>query len=101
MIGLSKEIKAVVDDKAKYTDWATGEDIKAELQVDLIILLDKYGYPPEWGEEVFEKVMEQAENFKRFSGVQQETKLIVQYINSNQRIIYLWSHKRKRSAVMK
>ena len=25
------------------------------------------GYPPEWDEEVFEKVMEQAENFKKFT----------------------------------
>ena len=31
-------------------------------------LLYENGYPPEWDEEVFEKVMEQAENFKKFSG---------------------------------
>ncbi len=28
------------------------------------MLLYNNGYPPEWDEEVFEKVMEQAENFK-------------------------------------
>ena len=44
MVELSREIKIVVDDKAKYTDWATRDDIKANLQVDLILLLDKYGY---------------------------------------------------------
>ena len=43
---LSKEVKIVVDDKSKYTDWNIREDIKAELKVDLIILLDKHGYPP-------------------------------------------------------
>lgn len=32
--------------------------------MDLTILLYQNGYPPEWDEEVFEKVMEQAENFK-------------------------------------
>ena len=25
------------------------------------------GYPPEWDEEVFEKIMEQAENFKEYN----------------------------------
>ena len=33
--------------------------------MDLTALLYKNGYPPEWDEEVFEKVMEQAENFKK------------------------------------
>ena len=28
------------------------------------ILLYENGYPPEWNDEVFDKVMEQAENFK-------------------------------------
>ncbi|NMB95353.1 MAG: DUF3387 domain-containing protein, partial [Clostridiaceae bacterium] len=31
----------------------------------LTVLLYKHGYPPEWDEEIFEKVMEQAENFKK------------------------------------
>jgi hypothetical protein len=26
-----------------------------------------YGYPPEWDEEVFERVLEQAENFKKWA----------------------------------
>ena len=67
MIELSKEIKTVVDDKAKYTDWATREDIKAELQVDLIMLLDKYGYPPVTIDDVYKEVLEQAENLKRYA----------------------------------
>lgn len=33
----------------------------------LTILLYRDGYPPEWDEEVFEKVMEQAENFKKYN----------------------------------
>ena len=39
LIKLAKEVKTVVDDKAKYTDWSARADIKAELKVDLIILL--------------------------------------------------------------
>lgn len=67
MIELSKDIKNVVDDKAKYTDWSTREDIKANLQVDLILLLDKYGYPPVTIDDVYKEVLEQAENFKRYA----------------------------------
>ena len=33
MVELSKRIKLIVDDKSKYTDWASREDIKANLQV--------------------------------------------------------------------
>ncbi len=67
LIDLSKDIKLVVDDKAKYTDWSTREDIKATLQVDLIILLDKYGYPPVTIDDVYKEVLEQAENFKKYA----------------------------------
>lgn len=67
MIELSKDIKKVVDDKAKYTDWSTREDIKANLQVDLILLLDKYGYPPVTIDDVYKEVLEQAENFKKYA----------------------------------
>lgn len=36
MIELSKRIKLIVDDKSRYTDWSARDDIKANLQVDLI-----------------------------------------------------------------
>lgn len=64
---LAKEIKGLVDDKAQFADWSTRDDIKNQLNMDLTVLLYKNGYPPEWDEEVFEKVMEQAENFKKFN----------------------------------
>ena len=64
---LAKKIKELVDDKAQFADWATRDDIKNQLNMELTVLLYKNGYPPEWDEEVFEKVMEQAENFKRHS----------------------------------
>lgn len=67
MIELSKRIKEIVDDKAKYTDWSTREDIKATLQVDLIILLDEFGYPPVTIDDVYKEVLEQAENFKKYA----------------------------------
>lgn len=66
LLALSKEVKIVVDDKSKYTDWNIREDIKAELKVDLIILLDKHGYPPITKDDVYKEIFEQAENFKKF-----------------------------------
>ena len=54
-------------DKAKYTDWSTREDIKATLQVDLILLLDEFDYPPVTIDDVYKEVLEQAENFKKYA----------------------------------
>ena len=62
---LSKEVKIVVDDKAKYTDWNNRDDIKAELKFDLIILLGENDYPPVDRDEVYKEIFEQAENFKK------------------------------------
>jgi type I restriction enzyme R subunit len=63
---LAKEIKKLIDDKSQYADWAMREDIKNQLNQDLTVLLYKSGYPPEWDDEIFEKVMEQAQNFKKW-----------------------------------
>jgi type I restriction enzyme R subunit len=56
-----------VDDKAKYTDWSKRDDIKAELKVDLIILLAENDYPPIDRDEVYKEIFEQAENFKMYN----------------------------------
>ena len=66
-IVLAKKIKILIDDKAQFADWSTRDDIKSALNMELTVLLYKNGYPPEWDEEVFERVMEQAENFKKYS----------------------------------
>jgi type I restriction enzyme, R subunit len=66
LIKLSCEIKKLVDDKAKYTDWSKRDDIKAELKMDLIVLMDKHKYPPVPRDEVFKEIFEQAENFKKY-----------------------------------
>lgn len=65
LIELSKEVKKLIDDKARYTDWNKRDDIKAELQFDLMILLDEWGYPPVDSKEVYKEIFEQAENFKK------------------------------------
>ena len=66
LISLSKEIKKIVDDKARYTDWSHRDDIKAELKVGLILILAEHGYPPVPKDEIFKEIFEQAENFKKY-----------------------------------
>lgn len=65
---LALKIKALIDDKSQFADWSTRDDIKNQLNRDLTVLLYKNGYPPEWDEEIFEQVMEQSENFKKYAG---------------------------------
>ena len=65
LLELARAVKAVVDDKAKYTDWSQRDDIKAELKVDLIMLLAKFKYPPVSRDEVYKEIFTQAENFKK------------------------------------
>lgn len=56
MKDLAKKVKALVDDKTHYTDWDQRIDVKAEMEADLMILLDENGYPPEPFNEVYAEV---------------------------------------------
>lgn len=67
LIDLAKEIKKIVDDKSKYTDWSKKDDIKAELKVDIILKLAEFKYPPVTQDEVYKEIFEQAENFKKYN----------------------------------
>lgn len=67
LLDLAKAVKQVVDDKSSYPDWSDREDIRAELKVDLIVLLAEYGYPPIDHDEVYKEIFEQAENFKKYA----------------------------------
>lgn len=66
MLALAKEMKVIVDDSAQYPDWSNRDDIKAKLKVDLILLLHRYGCPPVANDEVYKRLLEQAENFKKY-----------------------------------
>ncbi len=65
LIELSKAVKDLVDEQAKFPDWSKRNDIKSALKVGLILLLDDHGYPPVERDEVYEEIFEQAENFKK------------------------------------
>ena len=69
-IELAKEIRAALRDKEKYTDWANSLQIKALVQADIIMILAQHGYPPvppEIYEKVYNDILEQTENFKKYS----------------------------------
>lgn len=61
LMPLAKAVKQVVDQTAQYTDWSRRTDLKAQLKVDLILLLADHGYPPVDRDEVYDEVFAQAE----------------------------------------
>ena len=66
-IELAKKIKLLIDDTAIYADWLNNDNLKSQMASQLTYLIYKEGYPPQWDEEVFQKVLEQVENYKRNS----------------------------------
>ena len=71
MIDIAKEIKAMLTKNAQYTDAFRRADILAQMQFDIIMICSKYKYPPvteaKETEKVYKKVIEQAENFKKYN----------------------------------
>lgn len=65
LIDLSKAVKIIVDNQSKFPDWNKRDDIKSALKVELILILDEFGYPPVERDEVYVEIFEQAENFKK------------------------------------
>lgn len=66
-IELSKKIKELVDSSSLYADWMNNDRIRGELSSKVALLLYKEGYPPTWDEEVFERVLGQVENYKKYN----------------------------------
>lgn len=66
-IYLAREIKKLVSNKSKYTDWTVRQDIRAELYFDVAVLLRKNDFPPKPSDEAYEEIMKQVENFKKYN----------------------------------
>jgi type I restriction enzyme R subunit len=65
LLALAKVIKVLVDEQTRFPDWNKREDIKSALKVELILLLDEFGYPPVERDEVYSEIFDQAQNFKK------------------------------------
>lgn len=68
MVEMAKEMKTMIADKSRFTDCFKRADIMAEMQFQLVVIMSNYGYPPasDNPEDVYDKVIEQAENFKKY-----------------------------------
>ena len=66
-IVLAKKIKDIIDTKSSFADWLNNQNVRNQLKLDIKICLVKNGYPPQYSPEVFNKVMEQVENFEEYS----------------------------------
>lgn len=64
---LAKKIKEIIDIKSSFADWLNNQNVRNQLKLDIKICLVKNGYPPQYSPEVFNKVMEQVENFEEYS----------------------------------
>ncbi|MCF0133087.1 MAG: type I restriction endonuclease subunit R [Blautia sp.] len=65
-IHIAKEIKKLVSNKSKYTDWTNRQDVKDELYTDVAVLLKKNGYPPKTIDDTYDEIMKQVENYKKY-----------------------------------
>lgn len=66
-IELSKKIKQLIDDTAIHADWLNNNNLKKTLASNLMMLLYHNQYPPQWSQEIFEKVLDQVENFRTYN----------------------------------
>lgn len=53
--------------QSSFADWLNNQNVRNQLKLDIKICLVKNGYPPQYSPEVFNKVMEQVENFEEHS----------------------------------
>lgn len=63
-IQLAHDIKKLIDNTAIFADWKNNDNLKAELADKMIDLLYDNGYPPDWNDDVYERVMSQVDNYK-------------------------------------
>ena len=63
---LAKKVKEIIDIKSSFTDWLNNQNVRNDLKFEIKMCLVKNGYPPQYSPEVFNKVMEQVENFKEY-----------------------------------
>ena len=63
---LAQKVKEIIDIQSSFSDWLNNQNVRNQLKLDIKICLVKNGYPPQYSPEVFNKVMEQVENFEEY-----------------------------------
>lgn len=66
-LSLAKKIKELIDETAIWADWSNNENLKAGLADKMIDLLYDNGYPPNWNDDVYDRVMDQLNDFRKFN----------------------------------
>lgn len=61
---LAHKVKDIIDTKSSFADWLNNQNVRSQLKLEIKICLVNNGYPPQYSPEVFNKVMEQVENFE-------------------------------------
>lgn len=82
---LAKKVKEIIDTKSSYADWLNNQNVRDQLKLEIKICLVKNGYPPQYSPEVFNKVMEQVENFEEYSDDDATEKFSANYNPSSDR----------------
>lgn len=67
IVEISKKIKIILDKVTENADWKNRQDLKAQIKVDLTLLLDEYNFPPIPQDELFNDVINQASNYLIYS----------------------------------
>ena len=83
---LAKKIKEIIDTKSSFADWLNNQNVRNQLKLDIKICLVKNGYPPQYSPEVFNKVMEQVENFEEHSAITVSNKIISMSTKNHQHV---------------
>nr|WP_314497624.1 type I restriction enzyme endonuclease domain-containing protein [uncultured Peptostreptococcus sp.] len=66
----------MVDTKYLFADWLNNQNVRNQLKLGIKISLIKNGYPPQYSLEVFTNVMEQVENFEKYSETTSESEAV-------------------------
>ena len=61
---LAMRIKEIIDEKSSFADWLNNQNVRKKLEFEIQVCLVKNGYPPQYSRTVFNKVMEQVENYE-------------------------------------
>ncbi len=64
---MAVRMKAATDEVCTVLDWMDRDDTRNELKFQLALIMREYGFPPDCQKEVYDKVFEQMERYKRYS----------------------------------